>query len=98
MPKVQALRKEYNQDRVNSILNDKNLDASTKYKRMKDLATQFSNDSRVQTIQNNLRGFQQYQADLNKMLQKGAKDGGIDREQYDFLLRKARKEYARQGK
>lgn len=95
--KVDALRKEYNQDRIKAINDDKTLDWATKYRRTKDLATDFANDSRVQTIQGNLASFRNYQDKLQKMLAKGAKDGGITKETYDFLLQKARRDYRDAG-
>ena len=81
---------------ANKDFNDPNVKADW-YRTKLDIAKQFSPNGEVGAQEANYNLFYKEKDKLDKMLEKGSKDGGIDKGTYDYLLNKAVNEFSTSG-
>lgn len=81
---------------ANKDFNDPNVKADW-YRTKLDIAKQFSPNGEVGAQEANYNLFYKEKEKLDKMLEKGSKDGGIDKGTYDYLLNKAVNDFTTSG-
>ena len=81
---------------ANKDFNDPNVKADW-YRTKLDIAKQFSPNGEVGAQEANYNLFYKEKDKLDKMLEKGSKDGGIDKGTYDYLLNKAVNAFSTSG-
>lgn len=81
---------------ANKDFNDPNVKADW-YRTKLDIAKQFSPNGEVGAQEANYNLFFKEKEKLDKMLEKGSKDGGIDKGTYDYLLNKAVNDFTTSG-